>query len=142
MKLANRLKFYGIGFGMGCVMVWVMFYQGDDARASWMPEGRVLEFLEDTEINISEKAKCQLACYGVASEFMDKAFWDNADVNFDESAIDRKPCPEYKITSTTADGKAITVYIESCEGCNDCDEGKLAKLRTVEMEGGLSCDCE
>jgi len=141
MKFANRLKFYGIGFVMGCVMVWVMFYQGDDARPSWMPEGRVLEFLADTEINISENAKCKLACYSIPSDFMDKAFWDNADVRFKESSIERKPCPEYKITSTTSDGKEITVYIESCEGCHDCEEGKLAELRTVEVEGGETCNC-
>ncbi|NCP46581.1 MAG: hypothetical protein GW818_09240, partial [Flavobacteriales bacterium] len=58
-KFINRLKFYLIGFGLGCVMVWAIFYSGDDARSSWLPEGRVLEFIEDTELKIINK---HIAC--------------------------------------------------------------------------------
>ncbi|MCO6500108.1 MAG: hypothetical protein J5I47_06985 [Vicingus serpentipes] len=130
--LARRFLFYFIGFGLGCVLVWAMFYRNAD-RPAWMPEGRVLEFLDETEVAINDKAKCQMECYSISTDFMNAAFWEAAKVNFKESAVERQPCPEYKITSGN-----ILIFIEACES------EKTATLRNVSVIGKEEqvCGCE
>ena len=129
--LARRFLFYFIGFGLGCVMVWAMFYKDTD-RPAWMPEGRVLEFLEETPVEISKIAKCQLVCCGLSDGLIDSRFWEEAEVNFKESATQRKPCPEYKITSAN-----LVIYVEVFQ------QQKRAKLRSVEqVVSEVECDCE
>jgi len=130
--LARRFLFYFIGFGLGCVMVWAMFYRNAD-RPAWLPKGRVLEFLADMKIEVSEPLRCKLACYGVAENFTKKSFWKTAQVHFKESAIKRQPCPEYKITSS-----GVIVYVELCQ------QEKKATLRNVESQAGNEekCDCQ
>lgn len=129
--LGKRFFYYFIGFGLGCVLVWAMFYRNSD-RPSWMPEGRVIEFLESTEVTISEELKCKLGCYDLSSDFLNDEFWEAAEVNFKESATERKPCPEYQITS-----KDVLIYVEACE------TKKTATLRSIEKinEKPKQCDC-
>ena len=123
--LGRRFFFYLIGFGLGCVLVWAMFYR-NSSRPAWLPEGRVLEFLEEHEVQISDDLNCKLDCYTIPHDFMNEAFWEAATVNFKESATERKPCPEYKITSTLADGNQLIIYVEACE------TEETATLRSVE----------
>lgn len=141
-RLFYRLKFYGFGFVLGCVIVWATLLK-DRERPSFLPEGRVLEFFESTDIKINDKLKCQLECNNIPVTFMDSTFWANADVNFKESAVNRKPCPEHYVTSTLADGREIVVYIENCEVCVDCEEERTATLRSFinVAEKDKVCDC-
>jgi hypothetical protein len=141
-RLYYRLKFYGIGVGMGMIVVWATLYNGRDERASWLPEGRTLEFLADTDIEISEKLKCEITCKNLSLNFMDSAFWANAKVDFDKSSVKRKPCPEHYISSKLADGTPIVVYIENCETCIDCPAERTAKLRSIEYSNGEEVNCE
>ena len=69
---------------------------------------------------------------------MNEDFWRNAKVHFKESDVEHKPCPEYKITSTTAEGFELEIYIESCE----TDE--TATLRSFEdmSRKDKACECE
>ncbi|MFB0926361.1 MAG: hypothetical protein QMB65_13930 [Vicingaceae bacterium] len=142
-KLFYRLKFYGLGFGLGCVAVWATLYNGRDERSSWMPEGRVLEFLERTDIAISDDLKCQLECEGISENFMDSTFWANAAVDFEKSATKRKPCPEHYIESTLKDGRQVSVFVENCETCFDCEGEGVASLRSFDniTQKEIVCDC-
>lgn len=142
-KLFYRLKFYGIGVGMGLIVVWATFYNGKDKRASWLPEGRILEFLEDYEMEVSDQLKCEIECNNLPLNFMDSTFWVNAEVDFDKSAVKRKPCPEHYIQSTLADGRVVGIYVDNCETCIDCPEELTATLRKVVniTEGDKVCDC-
>ncbi len=142
MNFKNRLKYYLLGFGLGCVLVWATLYRNND-RPSWLPEGRVLEFLAKTEIKINDELKCKLECNNVPLNFLNKSFFDKAKVNFKESATQRKPCPEYKITSTLPNLQTITVYIENCELCENCANEGTAELRNFEVENDIkTCNCE
>ena len=134
--LGRRFFFYLIGFGLGCVLVWAMFYR-NSSRPAWMPEGRVLEFLEQHEIQISNDLKCKLDCYTIPHDFMDEAFWKAAEVNFKESATERKPCPEYKITSSLPDGNKFVIYVEACETDETATLRSITHLPEIEMD----CDC-
>jgi len=140
-RVFYRLKFYLFGFGLGSVLVWATLYNGRDERPSWLPEGRVLEFLESTEIEISDKLKCEIECNGLPVNFMDSTFWANANVDFKKSAVERKPCPEHYIESTITDGRKIAVYIENCETCIDCDAERTAKLRSIVNLSQQNIDC-
>jgi hypothetical protein len=136
-KLFYRLKFYGIGVGMGLIVVWATLYNGREDRASWLPEGRILEFLEDVDMEISDQLKCEIECNNLPLNFMDSTFWANAEVDFDKSAVKRKPCPEHYIQSTLADGRVIGIYVDNCETCIDCPSELTAKLRgVVDVSGG------
>ena len=106
----KRLFYYLVGFGLGCVLVWAMFYRNGD-RPAWMPEGRVLEYLETVEVEVSDELKCKLICYGIPENFMNEDFWAKATVDFKASDVEHEPCPEYKITSTTAEGFVLDIYI-------------------------------
>ncbi len=142
-RLFYRLKFYGFGFGLGCVLVWATLYNGRDERPSWLPEGRVLQFLEEVDISISEELKCELECNNIPVNFMDSTFWANANVDFGESAVKRKPCPEHYIKSKIKDGREIVVYIENCEYCKDCESEGVASLRSfvnLSVKDKV-CDC-
>ena len=141
-RLLYRLKFYGFGFGLGCVVVWATLIK-DRERPSFLPEGRVLEFFESTDIRISDELKCQLKCNSIPVTFMDSTFWENANVDFKQSAVKRKPCPEHYVSSKIKDGREIVVYIENCEVCIDCDEERVAILRSFinVAEKDKECDC-
>lgn len=141
-RLFYRLKFYGLGFTLGCVIVWATLLRGRE-RPSFLPEGRVLEFFEDTDIRISDELKCQLECNNIPVTFMDSTFWANANVDFKKSAVKRKPCPEHYVKSKIKDGREMVVYIENCEVCLDCEEDRVAILRSFESlsEQVKICDC-
>lgn len=143
-KFIHRLKYYLIGFGLGCVMVYAIFYTGDDARASWLPEGRVLEFIGGTELKVTQKhLSCVLECNNMALSDFDKTFFANAKVNFAESSTTRKPCPEYQIEGKLADGREVILLIETCEPrrLSTAEEKEdVATLSNISFEG-LKNDC-
>jgi len=143
-KFIHRLKYYLIGFGLGCVMVYAIFYTGDDARSSWLPEGRVLEFIEETELVVTNKyITCTLECNNIALEDFDKTFFQKAKVNFSESATTREPCPEYQIEGKLADGREVILLIETCEPrrLSTAEEKEdIATLVNISFEG-LKRDC-
>jgi len=124
--LTRRFFYYFIGFALGCVLVYVVFYTGPNKRDSWLPEGRVLEFLDRTEIAIPENLKCQLNCNNIPIQLFKNGFFSRGDVHFDKSATRMKPCPEYYITSSLKDGRKIGVSILTCE------KEKSATLRSFE----------
>lgn len=139
--LSRRLKYYGLGFGLGLIVVWATLLKDRD-RAAWLPEGRILEFLEEVEMDISDKALCQLNCYKIDTTMFDQTFWEKAKVDFKKSSVKRKPCPEHYIESTLADGRNISLYIENCETCEDCEEERTAQLRAIEIIDSENCNCE
>ncbi len=141
MNFTGRLKYYLIGFGLGCVIVWATLYRNND-RPSWLPEGRILEFLAKTEIIINDDLKCKLECNAIPVDFLNETFFKNATVDFKQSATQRKPCPEYQITSTLPNKQTIIVYIENCELCEGCSKEGSAGLRNFVLENSsTNCEC-
>lgn len=137
MDFLYRLKYYLLGFGLGCVVVWATLYRGRD-RTSWLPKGRIVSFLKETKVGFTEKSKCQMECIGLSEDFMDDVFWLDAGVDLGKSDTHRKPCPEYYIISKTAQNQELLVYIETCE------KEEHATLKSVEVtskEKGHTCDC-
>ncbi len=142
-KLFYRLKFYFVGVSMGMIVVWATMYNGRDERPSWLPEGRIIEFLSEVEMEVPEGVSCQIDCNGLSKNFMDSTFWANAQVDFDKSAVKRKPCPEHYIQSTLSDGRVVGIFVENCETCIECEEEMTASLRKVIniTDGEKDCGC-
>lgn len=142
----RRLKFYLIGCGLGCVVVWATLFNKNIDRPSWLPEGRILEFLAKTDITINDDVKCHLNCQNIPIDFLktDTVFWKHAEVDFDKSAVQRKPCPEHYIHSKLSDGREIGIYVENCETCIDCPAEFTASLRGIVnlSDKEKICDCE
>ena len=141
----RRLKVYLFGCGLGCIVVWATLFKDREKRASWLPEGRILEFLAEADITISNDLECQLECQNIPQDFLktDTVFWKNAVVDFDKSAVHREPCPEHYIQSKLADGRQIGIYVENCETCIDCPAEFTASLRGIVnlSDKEKVCDC-
>jgi len=145
-KLIHRLKYYLIGFGLGCVMVYAIFYTGDDARASWLPKGRILEFIAETPLTLTEKSSCLLSCNQIDAAELDEEFFLSTSVKFKESNTKREPCPEYKLIGKLKSGKKVVVFIEACEprrlSTAEEKEGVATLLDIYFEENPLTCDCK
>lgn len=141
----RRLKVYLFGCGLGCIVVWATLLKDRDDRPSWLPQGRILEFLAEADITINDQLKCELECYNIPVDFLktDTVFWKHSEVNFDKSAVHRKPCPEHYIESKLSDGRAIGIYVENCETCIDCPAEFTASLRGIVnlSQKENSCNC-
>lgn len=141
MTFRKRLTYYFFGLALGLVVVWAGLLKDRD-RPSWLPQGRVFDFLSQVEIQIDDVAQCQLTCYGIPMTFMDAAFFKNADIDFEQSATQRKPCPEYYI-SFEYQGKKLVAFVEACEYCDQCIQEGQATLRNVRAIGQTSeCNCD
>ena len=83
MKFWRRFRYYGIGVGMGLIIVFFIF---NGRGCSWLPENRVLDDIERGDIFISERVKCELECNEVTKLDVYELFSDrNGDVLFSES---------------------------------------------------------
>lgn len=141
----RRLKIYLFGCGLGCIVVWATLFKDRDDRPSWLPQGRILEFLAEADITVNEQLQCQLECHNIPPDFLktDTVFWKHAEVDFDKSAVHREPCPEHYIQSKLADGRTIGIYVENCETCENCEAEFTASLRSIVnlSDKEKVCDC-
>lgn len=65
MNFWKRLRLYLIGFGIGILVVIVIFNQRLSLLTSWMPGQRVQDRLLQTEALYSDRSICQLKCLGL-----------------------------------------------------------------------------
>ena len=127
MSFWRRFKYYLISFGLGLLLVYGIF--GGRDLTTWTPEGRVLQAIDSSKMEISAKALCQLQCNSLSPSDI-PGIMDDADVDFSESDTRRKPCPLYHITAS--DEKYFMIW-EVCER----DE----KVSLLAFISGKECDC-
>jgi hypothetical protein len=92
MTFLGRLKFYGIGFGIGLLMVYAIF----GTRSCTTPGEVKMEQLTSRYFELSDKAKCKLKCMKM-NEALLKVQLRHFEINYDVSEIHKKPCGEYYI---------------------------------------------
>ena len=131
MSFWRRFRLYMLGVGLGLIIVWIMFGQGE--RQSWTPEGRVLLYIDSSAQTYSERAICQLSCLQIDSSSLAE-IQSFATVDFSESNTRKKPCPVYLLNSTI-ENKNYQLTWKVCE--ND-EEGELLAIR---LEGNR-CPCD
>lgn len=128
MKFWRRLRYYGIGLGIGLLLVFFIF---NGRGCSWLPGNRVLSDVADSHILISEKARCQLSCLEIKDIEIYELFSDgNGDVLFDESLprhepkmyMVESPDESYKVKVIRMDTVSIIRKVISAEGECLCAE--------------------
>lgn len=82
--LARRLKYYGIGFGIGLIIVFFFF---GNRGCNWGPEARVKSIIADRVLIVNEADHSELKKKGITSEEMIKMIEDS-DIDFGESKKD------------------------------------------------------
>lgn len=92
MTFTGRLKFYGIGFGIGLLMVYAIF----GTRSCTTPGEIKMEQLTSQYFQLSDKAKCKLKCMQ-KNEALLKVELRHFEINYDVSEIHKKPWGEYFI---------------------------------------------
>jgi hypothetical protein len=92
MNFLKRLKFYGIGFGIGLLVVYVVF----GTRSCVSPNEMKMQELVFQRFDLSEKALCKLKCLK-KNEMLLKIELRHFEVNYDLSKVHAEPCGEYFI---------------------------------------------
>ncbi|MCA6434841.1 MAG: hypothetical protein ACK5QC_06755 [Bacteroidota bacterium] len=92
MKFLQRLKFYGIGFGFGLLIVYAMF----GTRSCVSPNEQKMQELVFQDFALSDKAKCKLKCL-IKNEMLLKIELRHFEVNYDLSNIHKEPFGDYYI---------------------------------------------
>ena len=95
MNFARRIKLFFIGMLLGTGVVILFFGDKLNLFTSWMPNDRVLLRLQQTDLQMTSKAKCLLDCYEITRSEIDDLIF-NGNVNFSESKTQQKPL-EYRV---------------------------------------------
>ena len=116
--------------------VFVVLFFGDRLNlfSSWLPNERVLVRLQQTELKMTEKAKCQMECLDIERKHIDELI-KNGNIDFKNSKVHEKPLIyivehsmekvfEYKLTFAAADSTSTIINMERNDvkrACN-CDD--------------------
>lgn len=135
MTTGQRIRLYGFGFILGCVMVYFMLFKGEN-RTQWLPENRVKAQVDKSTFIFSEHAKCIMECKKITEEEVREVL-KNGDVNFSESDTRGVPCPSYAIEGTSHNKKLrvlVTIF----------ERDSTAEITTaINMEAGKdTCKCK
>lgn len=132
MTFLHRLKFYGIGFGLGCLIVYAMVGNRSCVSTNEMK----MQELVFQPFDISEKAECKLKCLKYNGALL-KIEMRNFEVNYDLTNVHAEPCGTYFIQPKKefADKYKFDFVV------NDCDS--VSKILDINItDTSLKCDCK
>ncbi len=110
MTFAQRLKFYGIGFGIGILMVFVIFGN----RSCVSVNEQKMQELVFQHFELSEKAECKLKCLHY-NAFLLKIELRNFEVNYDITNVHAKPCGQYFVQPKEGFKYKFNMVIQDCD---------------------------
>lgn len=132
MKFLQRLKFYGIGFGIGCLIVYAMVGNRSCVSSNEMK----MQELVFQSFEISDKAECKLKCLKYNKDLL-KIEMRNFEVNYDLTSVHAEPCGQYFIQPK----KEFTDKYKFDFVINDCDT--ISKILDINIkDASLNCDCK
>lgn len=131
MTFLGRLKFYGIGFGIGLLLVYAIF----GTRSCTTPGEVKMGQLVSRYFELSDKAKCKLKCMHM-NEALLKVHLRHFEINYDVSEIHNKPCGEYYIEPkkefATQYGYKFIIL--------DCDT--ISRIDDISVTSSITCNCQ
>ncbi|PBQ33434.1 hypothetical protein CNR22_17165 [Sphingobacteriaceae bacterium] len=131
MTFLGRLKFYGIGFGIGLLMVFAIFGQ----RSCTTPNEVRMEQLVSQSMNLSEKAQCKLKCLR-KNEALLKVELRHFEINYDLSNIHKEPCGEYYIQPKKGYDSLYNYKLLMY----DCDT--ITRIYDISTTSTNTCNCQ
>lgn len=63
MNFKQRFLRYLLGFGIGCLLVFIMFPSRD--WLGWSPEKQIMQRIRESKTTLSPLAECKLNCFGM-----------------------------------------------------------------------------
>lgn len=131
MTFWKRLQFYGIGFGMGLIIVFAMLGN----RSCVSPNEMKMQELVYQDFELSEQAACKLKCLHKNVELL-KIQLRHFEINYDLSDANKKPCGVYfvKPKKEFAEQYPFTFVI------NDCDT--ISKIYDFTFTVPQTCTCQ
>jgi len=109
--MARRFLIFGIGFLMGCVLVYTTMFKDTNREfyGSWLPEGRVMKKLNSSLNRNVEGYQCILEKSGIFESEMDELLIEG-DIDFDKSNT-QSSIRKYLITSEVSTDRIIFAEI-------------------------------
>jgi len=110
MTWGRRIRLYLIGFGLGLILVWIVFIKnGNRDLGGWLPGSRVTKFITfSKKIDADSSLLCKLKCVGITIDDIRTAT-ATGDVDFGKSDTHKEPNHEYDI-NVTVKGKKMEIY--------------------------------
>ena len=131
MTFLGRLKFYGVGFGIGLLMVFAIFGQ----RSCTTPNEIKMQQLVFQYMELSEKAQCKLKC-NRKNEMLLKVELRHFEINYDLSDVHKEPCGEYYIQPKkeydSLYNYKLIIY--------DCDT--ISRINDISFSSSTTCTCQ
>lgn len=131
MTFLGRLKFYGVGFGIGLLMVFAIFGQ----RSCTTPNEIKMQQLVFQYMELSEKAQCKLKC-NRKNEMLLKVELRHFEINYDLSDVHKEPCGEYYVQPKkeydSLYNYKLIIY--------DCDT--ISRINDISFSSSTTCTCQ
>lgn len=131
MTFWQRLKFYGIGFFLGILVVYGIFGN----RSCSSPNEIKMHELVFQQVVLSEKAKCKLKCLRKNEQLL-KIELRHFEINYDVSSPRKKPCGEY-FASPKEEFKGNYPYQLVFF---DCDT--ITRIEDIQITAAINCQCQ
>lgn len=137
MKWGRRVKLYLIGFGLGILICWFMFFRnGNRDLSGWLPGSRVLKFIALSKtLDADSSLMCKLKCEGITMDDIRKSTV-NGDVDFGKSQTDKQPNHEYDV-KLTLKGKEMEFYFST-----NVKDSTARILQVYPPLDGSKCGCK
>lgn len=131
MTFWKRLQFYGIGFGIGILVVLAMLGN----RSCVSPNEMKMQELVFQSFELSPLAQCKLSFLKKNTALL-KIEMRHFEVNYDLSDIHSKPCGLYFIQPK----KEFSTNYPFTFVINDCDT--ISKILDFKLSSALTCSCQ
>ena len=106
----RRLRFYGFGLLMGCLLVSII----TKGRACMLPSTLKMEELSSQYLEYTKHAHCRMDCRHISEEDI-KQVLKGGSVNYGKSGVHDKPFPTYTVEGATKSGKQLRIVIADCD---------------------------
>jgi hypothetical protein len=131
MDFWKRLRFYGIGFGMGLLVIYAMF----GTRSCVTTNEMKMQEIVFQDFALSDLAKCKLKCLK-KNEMLLKIELRHFEVNYDLSSVHKEPCGEYFIQPK----KEYEAQYNYRFIVHDCDT--ISRIDDISVSGTNTCSCQ
>jgi hypothetical protein len=131
MNFWKRLRFYGIGFGMGLLVLYATMGTRSCVSTSEMK----MQELVFQDFKFSELALCKMRCLKM-NELLLKIELRHFEVNYDLTSVHKKPCGDYFIQPSKGFEKEYPFRMIM----QDCDS--ITVINDISINSEIPCNCQ